>query len=301
MSVANVWMLSAIVLPAGQVIQITDQDYRAGLSEILERGSGTVDNEFAAVGEAKPMLSFTTTALATVLGLVGLDGYAITSQTDFYFAQVAQGGMRGGAGTHIKMTLTNGMVVPKSLSASQGQPAKLTYDLYPISTDGVTAPIVIATAQSLPTIPIVSELFTLGPAWVNANALAALQSMNWEFSPQMEHVAGDGQAYPTFCGMTGRSYSCALNMLDLTALSTLGLNGLPLANFRTFLRKIVKGSTRVADATASHIKISGTTGMLLPRGARGPNNRPLSGDWNIVPTYDGTNACVALSTASAIA
>ncbi len=60
------------------------------------------------------------------------------------------------------------------------------------------------------------------------------------------------------------------------------------------------GGTRVPNATAGHVRLSGTTGMLLPQRSRGDNSKPLEGEWNIVPTYDGTNNCVALNTATAI-
>jgi hypothetical protein len=116
----------------------------------------------------------------------------------------------------------------------------------------------------------------------------------------MEVLGAEGHAYPTFCGVSTRQMTCAINGLDISALSTFGLNGLALTTFKSFFRKIAEGGVRVAEVTASHIKFSGTEGMLLPRGARGPNNRPLTGEWNIVPTFDGTNSTVAVSTGSAI-
>ncbi len=301
MPVANIWVLSAVVLPGGTIGQIVDQDYQAGLEEMIESGSGSVDPEFIAVAEAKPMLSFTSTAIATALGIAGLDAYEISSATDFYFKKRAFAGVTATGAVHLRMRLTKGMLCPKSVEASQGKdPAKIAYDLYPVSTDGITAPLEISTGQAIPDEGLVSELFTVGPVGLNASTLQAVQSVKWDFGMDLEHVASDGHAYATYAGINSRRPKCSIEGLDLTALDTFGLDGLALTSFKTYLRKIAQNSTRVAEGTAQHIKLSGTTGMLLPRGAKGSHGKPLSGEWNICPGYDGASAIVAISTASAI-
>lgn len=301
MSVANLWKLTAVVTPGGQISQITDQEYDTGLDEMLLSGSGQTDPTFAAVGQAMPMLGFTTTAIASALGICGLSAYAITSATDFYFGRVDQGGALASGAVHIKLTCTKGILLPRTLEASQGNdPATISYDLWPVSTDGTTAPIAIAVNQSLPVINGVTEAFTVGPVGINASTLQAVQSVKWDFNLKEEVVASDGHAYATFAGVVDRHPKCEINGLDIAALSTFGLNGLALTAFKTYFRKIAKGGTRVADATTQHIRLQGTDGMLLPRGAKGKDKKPLQGDWNICPTFDGTNDIVAISTGAAI-
>src|SRR5262249_44365504 len=146
----------------------------------------------------------------------------------------------------------------------------------------------------------VSNLYSLGPVKINSGALAAAQSVKWDFGIGPEIVAGDGDPYPTLSSLGKRQPTCAINGLDLTGISTFGAQGIALTAFRTFFRKMVAGGTRVADATTSHIKLFGTAGMLYPRGVRGPYGKNLEGEWNIVPTNDGTHDIVQISTGSAV-
>jgi hypothetical protein len=297
----NQWMLACVVLPGGTISQIVDESFSPGLQEIIEGGSGTLDPEFIAIGEGKPMLSFTSTALATALGIAGLGAYAITSAADWYFQRIEQGGTRSAGAVHKKLTTTKGILVPRSIRASQGvQPATISYDLLPLSADGETAPVAITSNQSLPTIPLVSELFTLGPVSINGAFMSGGQSMNWDFNMAEERHADDGGVWPTFAGIATRTPVCAVNGFDMNALSTHGLSGLALTSFKTYFRKIAAGSTRVASGTAQHVRLQGTGGMLLPRSASGDYKKPLVGEWNICPKWDGTTDVVAISTAAAI-
>lgn len=301
MSTPYNYMLASVVTPGGQISQIVDQNIDPGIQEMIESGSGTPDTEFVAIGEAKPMMGFTSTAIAQALGICGLSAYAITSATDFYLQKIDQGGVRASGNSHIKLTMTKGLLVPRSLDASQGKdPAKISYDLYAISTDGTTAPIAIAVSQALPTIDPVSQLFTVGPVKINGSALAGIQSLKWDLQMKEECIASDGEVYPTFAGITTRQPRCGINGLDLTALNTFGITGLALTSFSTYFTKIARNGTRVANGTAEHIKISGVDGMLIPRGAKGSNQKPMEGEWSIVPAYAGSSAIVAISTGSAI-
>lgn len=303
-AVANLYKLSCVVFNNGttttQIPQIVSQNFDPQIQDVMEGGSGTLDVEFAAIMEAKPQLEFETTAIATALGIVGINAFAITSQCDFYFQKIAQGGTIASGSNHIKLAATAGIICPKRLTARQGDVAKLTYGFYGISTNGTTAPLTVSTGQALPTITSVNELFTVGPASFNGTALNAVQGLDLDFGMKTEIRGSDGYAYPTFAGVVSREPKVNFSGLDLAALSTFSVNGVALTAWIAYLRKISEGGTRVADATAEHVKLSGTTGLLRPAGVRGATRDPLEGEWMVVPTYDGTNNIVQINTASAI-
>lgn len=301
MPVPGIYKLSSVVLPGGTIGQIVDQDYAPGIEEIVEGGSANVDADYCAIGEAKPMLSFTTTDLLTSLGLCGFNALAIGAETDFYFAKILAGGAIDTASTHIKMSLSLGMVTPRSLDASQGKtPARITYDLHALSSDGLLAPVTITTGVALPSQGQVAQLYSLGPVKINATMFSGIQSVRWSFGENPEILSADGEPFPTYSGLVNRRPTCAINGLDVSGLSTFNINGIALTAYATFFRKIAPGGTRVANATAQHVKLNGTKGMLYPRGVRGQHEKPLDGEWNIVPTWDGTNDVVQISTATAI-
>jgi hypothetical protein len=299
--VPGIYKLSSVVLPAATIGQITDSELAPGIEEILEGGSAAVDPSFCAVGEAKPMFSFTTTDIAGALTACGLGALNIAAETDFYFAAIKPGGVIDTGTTHIKLSLTSGMLVPRRLEGTQGrQPARISYDLYATSSDGLVNPITIATGQALPSQGVVANLWTIGPVKINASSIQAVQSVSWDFALTPEVLGGDGEPYPTFAGVSLRRPVCAINGLDVSAFNLSTTAGLALTSFITYFRKIAQGGTRVANATVQHVKLNGTQGMLYPRSARGRHEKPFEGDWNIVPTYDGTNNIVQVSTASAI-
>lgn len=304
MSVANLWKLSAVVFNNGsstaQISSIVDQNLDPQIEDVMEGGSGTLDTEFAAVMQAKPMLEFTTTALASALAIVGLNAFAITSQTDFYFQKINQGGTIASGSNHIKVAATKGIICPKTIEAAQNEVAKIVYGFYAISTDGSTAPLAVSTGQALPTITPVDEMFTVGPVTINGSNLAAVQRLSVDFGIQTEIVGSDGNAYPTFAGVVDRQPIITVGGLDMTALSTFNINGIALSTWKAYFRKIAEGGTRVADGTAEHVKLSGTTGLFRPGGVRGSNRQPLEGDWQIKPTFDGTNDVIQISTGSTI-
>lgn len=302
MPVPGIYKLSSVVLPGGTIGQIVDQDYAPGIEEMLEGGSANVDADYCAIGEAKPMLSFTTTDLLGGFALCGFNALAIAAETDFYFAAIKEGGIIDTASTHIKMSFSAGMMVPRSLDATQGKdPARLTYDIYPLSSDGLTAPVTITTGQALPSQGLVAQAYSLGPIKINGTTFfSGIQSVRWNFGLNPEILMADGEPFPTFGGVVNRRATCAINGLDVSGLSTFNINGIALTAFASFFRKVAPGGTRVANATAQHVKLSGTKGMLYPRGVRGQHQRPLDGEWNIIPTFDGTNDPVQISTTSAI-
>jgi hypothetical protein len=301
MPVPAIYRLSSIVTPAGTIHQIQDSAVDAGIEEMLVGGSAMTDPTYSAVGIAKPMITFSTTAVATALGVSAFAAYPITGAMTLYFAAVAPGGIISASSVHLKLSISSGLLVPKSIEARQGkEPAKIDYEIYPLSSDGLTSPFTITTGQTLPTQTGVSELFTIGPASLNATAFNAVQSLKWEFGMKCEIVFGDGEPFPTFAGITQRKPKGTIEGVDMTAVSGFGLSGTALTSFATYLRKTTKGALRVAAATAQHIKMSGTAGMAIQRKAGGSYENPQSATYEILPTYDGTNDNLALSVASAI-
>jgi hypothetical protein len=299
---SNLWMLSCVETPDGDITQIQDKDVDPGVEELLVGGAGSLDTEFAAVGGQKPTISFTTSAVATALGLVGLDGYATASATNFWFQKVLLGGQRDSSAA-MKISVPSCLIFPKTLKATQDakKPATISYDVYAISADGTTAPMTATTGQVLPTFSTVSEIFTLGPCTINSTALVGLQEIEMDWGAKCDHYGGDGLAYPTFAAMIHRQgLRIRPKGYDVSALGSLSVNGVAVTSWKFFLRKIQAGSTRYANAATQHLKISGTTGMFKHDKASGSSDKEAMADHAIFPSYDGTNSVVTVTPDTAI-
>ena len=291
--------------------QVANQSIDPGIQEILSSGDGQVDPTHVATMQQAPRISFSTSKLATLLAEATsaflLNGLKIDSDVtydgaEFWFQKIAEGGTRTAGANHIKMTVNEGLLLPRAITAAQGGIASIGLDTI-ITYDGTNNPIVIATGQALEGAPSISELFTLGPVSLNGTTINGVQSVS--IDPGLVEIVqfGDGQVWPTFVGIMQRQPLITLTTLDVAAFNTFGLSGTAQSatDSVVYLRKIAEGGTRVADDTAEHIKFSIDDGKIIPRAIAGANGAPQMMQLELRPTWDGTNAIIVIDTASAIA
>lgn len=292
MAVTAAYTLYAFQTSGGIIDQIVDQNVAIGLLEVLAAGDGKVDAEFAAVMSAAPILGFTTTKIATALGVAGIDGLAITSAADMFFQKLVQGGTRAGLLSHVKITSATGLLIPRSLSANQGETARLTYELLCRSSDGSTSPLTIATSQTLTGSPATDELFTVGAATVNGVTVDGVVSIDVNFGIAEYVAGGGGDTYPTFASIMSRRPTITIRCMDVALLATFGTAGIAISSttavtFRQFAEGGVASGSPVT-LTVNEGRISAASG-----GATADGQAIVV--LQITPTFDGTNAVIVVS------
>jgi len=303
MAVSNLYKLSVIVTPAGQIRQLEDRSIDPGVEELVLKGDGKISPQFFSVMEQRPMFRFSTTAIAATLTSLGVGFYTFSAAVDLYMAQLSASGGLSGAGAHKRITGTKGCLVPRRLRASHKAPAVIEYDGYFLSTDGVAAPISYAGAVSLPALTVADQAFTLGPASINGSALAAVESLEIDFGFGVLIEGGNGEVYPTFGGYEERAPVVIVRTKDPTLLAATGVMGLQQNATPSvfYLRKMDPAGGRIANATAQHVKFTITAaGFHRPGGIEEQDNRPTEAELISRPLDDGTNDILAISTASAI-
>jgi hypothetical protein len=287
--------------------QMVDQNINLAVTRFLEGSDGEVDNRYVSINEQKPMIGFTTTAIAVALAQAGISGVGIDVDTpatlgalEAFFHLLVEGGTR--AATATKVTINEGILIPKTLSASQGAIARLTMEAH-ASYDGTNDPLVLLASQTLPaTTPGVAELFTLGPVQLNGVAVNGVTDLSVDFGIELFVEGSDGEVWPRFVAINRRSPVISFTTPDAGLLSTLGITGDPqgATDSVVYFRKIAEGGTRELDATAEHIKFSIDEGMVYVEDASASHGSTYGLRVTIVPTFDGTNAVLVISTASAI-
>ncbi|HUV11130.1 MAG TPA: hypothetical protein VMX12_09135 [Acidimicrobiia bacterium] len=313
MSVSSLHTLYAVLLNTetlgGSSVlfdQIQSFSISTGLSRIMQRGDGDVDPTYVSIMSQRPMFGFTTTALATALGSCGIGGAEIDNGTypgiECWFQAMSEGGVRATGSSHFKMTGAQGILVPRSIQAAQDGVATVAFEAI-LTYDGSHEPIVFATSQALSGSPSVGELFTVGPVSINGAALTAIQGITVDPGISLITAAGDGDVWPTYVAIQSRDPSIRVSTTDVTALSTYGLDGTAqgATDSVVFFRKLAEGGTRTAEATAEHISITVDDGMITVENASVSQDGVASGDLVITPSYDGSNAIIAISAAAAIA
>lgn len=285
--------------------QIQDFSIDPAIEPLLIAADGDVDPTFVAVGSQEPSISFTTTALATALGGAGISGLKITSDADddgaeFWFRKASEGGVRATGANHIKMTVNEGLLIPVSLSASE-ESATLEYRLI-TSYDSTNDPVVIETSQSIEGTAAVSEVFVNGPVNINGANLPGVKEITVDFGIEPFIIRADGDVWPTFVAIKNRRPVITIRCYDVAALNTFGLTGTAQGptDSEIYLKKVSEGSTRVSDVTEQHIKLSIDDGHIRINSAGGGGDDPQEAEVIIVPTYDGTNAIIAIDTSAAI-
>ena len=287
---------------------ISSYSLAAGIRESLLNGDGSFRPKWTAVQQQAPTVEFTTTRIANALAGIGVNGAIIDADLigadglKMFFQKVTEGGTRAGATSHEKLTVKEGLIYPATLNATNDSDANIVYRAA-ITYDGTNDPIVFAGSQSLEGTPTIDEGFVCGPVTINGTTINGIQSITVDFGVTVKALFGDGQVWPTLVYVAQVRPKITVRTLDVSALrATLTLDGVAqsVTDSAVYLRKMAEGGTRVADATAQHIKFSIDDGMILPRTVRGDDGSEFALDFDIIPTYDGANETLVISTASAL-
>ncbi len=225
--------------------------------------SGEVHPRWYGMSGQSPGGSFGTRHVATALaniGALGLDISSLATGLVLWLQKHLKGSTRAGATSHRKFLCQEGIVVPRTLSVSDGpgQHAVVTYDT--ITTyDGTNNPWVITESQTLPTAEADDERFALGPMTIGGKSLPQVRQLDIDFGLHVVLERGDGDIWPTYASIETVTPSIALRGIDPEWFSAanIPIGGLAATQVNTalYLRKRAIGSSFVADGTAEHIKI----------------------------------------------
>jgi hypothetical protein len=314
MSVSKAWVPYAVhantkTLGASDVLldQVQNVEISTGIAQAILASDGQVDPTYVSVLSQAPSLSFESTAAATILGSCGISGMIIDADVTYpgliaWFQKMAEGGVRAAGSSHLKLTMKEGLLVPRTIQASQGGVATISLEAA-LTYDGTNDPIIIADSQALAGTPATAEAFTIGPASINGATLEGIQSLTIDPGISLTVLSGDGQVWPTYAAIQARQPSIRLTSTDVSALSTFGLSGAAqgASDSVVWLRKMSEGAGRVADNVAEHIGFTIDEGMITVQSASASQGGPAMAEVLITPTYDGTAAIIVVDTTQVIA
>lgn len=301
--------IGAIVVSGSSAFNLdgmTDLQIDPGNTLVVENAGGQYDPSFAAVSQTMPMATASVTDIATAIANIALAGFAFPQTTvyttvDVFFTQMAESGLRTSSTTHTRCRMAKGLVVPRSLTASQGGVASLGIEIHALY-DGSNVPMVFADNIALPHTPTIGELFTLGKVMINGTQLDGVQSWTFDFGLTVEKVLANGELYPTGAYITRRAPKFEIRTKKVPSLTTFGLNGTAQGSTDSviYLQKLEKNANILATATEEHISFTIDDGMVTVGQTGGSNNATGESVVTITPTWDGTNAIVVIDETSAI-
>lgn len=283
----NVYSMYAFNTAGGLFDGLQSFNVSSELQRILNEGDGMPDQEFAAIMEAQPRLTFSTVKVSHALNICAFDGLAISATATAFFQKRVNKGIMAGTLQHLRGTFTSGLLIPRRLSAVHGDEAIIEYELAILSSNGTSDPWTWTDSQSLSGSPVTDEKFTVGGATINNVALDSVRSIELDFGLELTNIGQGGEPYRTFVGIKKRKPSLIIETYDMTELNTYGTGGVGISSATNFtLDKIAQNGTR----SGTDITCTINEGMVTIDDAGGSNDDDGQiTRLRIDPTFDGTN------------
>ena len=302
MGIQNIGTLSHIVAatPSMTLAGLRQRSVNPNIEQFILTSDGNVDPTYVAINSAKPGITFDLSDLKAFLDSCGIAGCQLVD-ADTYFQQVNPYGTRKTGANHLKLSIADGMMVPRTLTASQGQLAQLAAELWAISSDG-SAPLEMTASQALPGGAGTSVAWTLGPVSINGAAVEGIEQVTVDFGIQVDVIASDGAVYPSYVYIASRQPKITLRSMDSLLFDTIGLEGAAqgVTDSVVWFRKCVRGGARVADETEEHVSFTVDDGMITCGAVGVSQGQRIGTEIVITPIYDGQNAVVVVDTTAAI-
>lgn len=302
MGVSSVHVLHGIKTPSNFYTQVEEATPSPGASVILGASAGHIQPLFRGIPAYKPSVGFKTTQLATLLAEAGLYGVALTGNTDcLYRKTVAFGTREALASTvHTQIRLHDAFLSWRGLTARHQGIASIDAVISALF-DGTNAPMAATAGVALTgNNPAAGEYFALGPVSVNGSVLTGVQEASIDMGIEYIEAGSASEAYPSFIAVRAVNPTITLRGLDL-GWGTYGATGTALSACIVYLRKLTADGNYVADATAQHIKFTGTNGLItIDSTGGGGNGEATTGLKLSLRAANATAEALTVSTASAI-
>lgn len=295
------YVLAAVSVNGTVIGGISGQALDTRINQAILSADGQVDPTFACIMGAVPVFSFRTYSLDAILAILTINGLAISANVVLYLQKTQNNGIRATGSVHRTITIANGMIIPRSMGASQGAPAMFAFDVIATSSNGENSPLAFANNVALPTLPGVTQLFTVGPFYRNGAANVGVQSIQCDFGLQEEMRDGDGNTYPKGMHIASRQPRIEIGFDDAAVGAGLGLfeaQGATDSYF--FFRAKTRLGASEADGNASHIKVGVDDGIWLHKNTGGDHPNFQSSVIECMPVFDGTNPIIAVTTGQVI-
>ena len=256
-----------IEVGATTIDSISNVDFAANNERFKEILSGEIDPKFIATLNHNPTIGFTSMNIKAAIDEIPLIGNKIEASNKFvtFFKRYAAGGTIMAGGSHVKMEVNSGIVVLRSLTATQGSAAEITCECQPVF-DGTNDPIIMTDAQVLSGTIADTEIWTLGPAVINGVTIETTE-ISFDFGISLFVEGSDGDAFPSFVSLNNRVPVITVKTMDLSRVAALDIKGEGITTVSLFFRKMAAGGLRVPDASLVHIQLTLNDGQVNPDSA----------------------------------
>jgi hypothetical protein len=273
-------------LSAEEFVQVRDARINNAPMILQDHAAGHPDPLFITQMGAKPDITCKTTQVWLMLNsMINLSSQIIQANpvqsaddntVDLFFRRMGFASTRDpdASTVHARFRLTHGIMYWTGLRASFQQLAELDIRIKPLSTDGVTSPLVYTGNNAYNAPNTYQEAYTLGKIKLGSTVIDGNLEVSIDPSVQLEELGSDMDLFDTFAAISERSQpKITIRGVHIDWWEDYAPNAASGA-LTIWLRKKVKDAHHLAEGTAEHIKIFSAYGVLVAESIAGQHNRP---------------------------
>jgi len=304
MSIDTVFKLDKIVLASGQEIHsLSNEQQQFGIQTLVERSAGEVWPNFIANQSQRPQISFSTKQLDVLLANVGVAGNFALTNIGAYLKKGAGAGSVARASTvHERMVIAEACVYWSSIRLPHNGTGEASVMIVPIF-DGSNDPIVFTGSVALPGSLTAASYFGAGPVAINDVAIPGVQEITIDSGIQLLQLGASSEEFDTFVGNETGHVVITIKTLEQTNWAALGLRGAVLDGTDGLVcygRKYAAGGSRVANATAEHLKFVALAGKCIPIDTSGQDSSPVTDTLRVELADSSSGPGLTITVGSAI-
>lgn len=291
------------------VEQITDTDLNTNPTIQKAPTDGGIGNRHISNRRVDPRMTFSSMDIDAIID--EFDSGALWTKIDdlvggfsIWQQQVDEGGTRTTGSTHRKINTVQGLVLPRTLNASDDSDLSIDMEVVP-TWDGTNDPIVITDSQALPALGGSAAHYAMAKTTIGGISFVGKQSLSIDFGLSLfDTSAGDNDLYLTWAAIKDIASVLNMTFVDATkfadAVVPLMGKASEHADSTIYFRKRTATGFE-ADASLVHISCT-IAGLLTPDNpwSFSAGNDGGTVQMTLNSKYDGTNLPLVWSTGVAI-
>ncbi len=268
MAAPRLYYPHAILLPDTTLLnQFEDLPAANNYADLAEYSASEVAPSFTGSHSAAPALSFTTTQIGALLEQLTVEDVAASlaaGNCDVFYRRGQNLGSRVAAVTtsHLRCRMaSNAFLSWESLSVRDGALAEAQARILPVW-DETNAPMQWTDGVALSGADNISELYTLGPLYLNGTLLEGVGSLDWQNNIEYEEIRADGKGFIVYAAIKRVRPVVTFDTTDRSVMATYGPEGTALTSLQVFLRKKQPSGINVDVETEEHIMLTSYLGTI---------------------------------------
>lgn len=296
--------LDKIVLPSSVVFSnIKSQKWSPNIQSLIERPAGHLHPMFVGNQSIQPGFEFSTTELDVLLAACPLGGASLGSSTTYFKLGTDLSSAARAAASHKKIVIASSLLYWTNIRLPHNGAGEASVMLA-ANYDGSNDPFVYSASVALAGNLTLGTFFGAGPVSINGSVIPGIQEITIDSGIKLLRVGANSEEFDTFIGIETTDPVVTIKTSSLTNWATVLLRGLALNNSTGlvfYARKFTANPSsvsRVADATAEHVKFVALLGQAIPVDSSGSGAGMISDTIRIICVAGSDSIAPLVPTAS---